>query len=291
MGPWRSLRVWCWPAGGPRGWERPRRHWNGTGRRCCTGRSASSPARPVGPVVVVRASGQELPDLPKGTLVVDDPRRGQGPGAGDRGRARRPRGAGRDRLRQLHRHAVPAPGLHPAGAPRPRRAGRAERTWRCRSRAATRSRWPPPTASASRRPPSAWSRRTGCAPRSCSSECAVARLDDAALKADPLIGALDPDLDSVLNVNTPDDYQEARARPAPEVTVQLFGALATGRRPAGARGPSAPPPWHAAADAVRPDVRPARHRGAERRPDHPRRRRLPLAAGDTVFFMSADAGG
>ena len=45
---WRFLRVWCWPAGGPRGWERPRRHWNGTGPRCCTGRSASWRARPLG---------------------------------------------------------------------------------------------------------------------------------------------------------------------------------------------------------------------------------------------------
>jgi molybdopterin-guanine dinucleotide biosynthesis protein A len=74
------------------------------------------------------------------------------------------------------------------------------------------------------------------------SECATVRLDDAALKADPLIGALDPDLDSVVNINTPGDYQEARARPAPEVTVQLFGALATGDSPR-ARCPSAPPPW------------------------------------------------
>ena len=32
-----------------------------------------------GPVVVVRASGQELPDLPRGTQVVDDPRQGKGP--------------------------------------------------------------------------------------------------------------------------------------------------------------------------------------------------------------------
>jgi molybdopterin-guanine dinucleotide biosynthesis protein A len=32
-----------------------------------------------GPVVVVRASGQDLPDLPSGTVVVDDPREGKGP--------------------------------------------------------------------------------------------------------------------------------------------------------------------------------------------------------------------
>ena len=32
-----------------------------------------------GPVVVVRATGQDLPELPEGTLVVDDPREGKGP--------------------------------------------------------------------------------------------------------------------------------------------------------------------------------------------------------------------
>src|SRR5437588_6394773 len=32
-----------------------------------------------GPVVVVRASGQHLPGLPAGTLVVDDPQDGKGP--------------------------------------------------------------------------------------------------------------------------------------------------------------------------------------------------------------------
>ena len=32
-----------------------------------------------GPVVVVRAAGQELPDLPDGTTVVEDPRPGKGP--------------------------------------------------------------------------------------------------------------------------------------------------------------------------------------------------------------------
>src|ERR1700756_5992850 len=35
-----------------------------------------------GPVVVVRAHGQDLPTLPKGTLVADDPREGKGPGQG-----------------------------------------------------------------------------------------------------------------------------------------------------------------------------------------------------------------
>src|SRR5580704_2278815 len=64
-------------------------------------------------------------------------------------------------------------------------------------------------------------------------ECRVETLDDAALKRDPVLAALDPDLDSVLNVNTPADYAAARARPGPEVTVQLFGTLAKGNSSGG----------------------------------------------------------
>jgi molybdopterin-guanine dinucleotide biosynthesis protein A len=63
-------------------------------------------------------------------------------------------------------------------------------------------------------------------------ECAVTRLDDARLRQDALLAAVDPDLDSILNVNQPADYLAARARPAPEVVVRLSGALAgTGRAP------------------------------------------------------------
>ena len=72
-------RELCWPAASPPGWARPRRRWSGTGLRCCAGRPGSWPARRTGPVVVVRAPGQDLPDLPKGTVVVEDPREGKGP--------------------------------------------------------------------------------------------------------------------------------------------------------------------------------------------------------------------
>ena len=70
-----------------------------------------------GPVVVVRAPGQDLPDLPRGTLVVEDPREGKGPSRGSPP-ARRPGRPGRGRLHQLHRPAVPASGVCPAGAAR-----------------------------------------------------------------------------------------------------------------------------------------------------------------------------
>ena len=36
----------------------------------------------------------------------------------------------------------------------------------------------------------------------------MSRLDEAALKDDPVLAALDPGLDSVVNVNEPDDYRD-----------------------------------------------------------------------------------
>jgi molybdenum cofactor guanylyltransferase len=50
--------------------------------------------------------------------------------------------------------------------------------------------------------------------------CATLRVDDAALLADPALATADPALESVVNVNTPDEYQAARQRLAPQVTVQ-----------------------------------------------------------------------
>ena len=55
-------------------------------------------------------------------------------------------------------------------------------------------------------------------------QCRVVRLDDAALRADPVVAALDPELDSVVNVNEPAEYEQARDARRPEVTVQCFGA-------------------------------------------------------------------
>jgi hypothetical protein len=54
--------------------------------------------------------------------------------------------------------------------------------------------------------------------------CRVRRLDAGALLEDPVLAALDPHLDSVLNLNEPAEYEAARARPAPEVTVRVVGA-------------------------------------------------------------------
>ena len=117
----------------------------------------------------------------------------------------------------------------------------------------------------------------------------VASLDDDTLRQDRVLAALDPDLDSVLNVNTPADYQQARARPAPEVTIQLFGTLARGDS---ARGPRAVRAATVDAAARAAGLTFDRHVTAALNGDQiTRDGTAPLATGDVVFFLSADAGG
>lgn len=236
-----------------------------------------------GPVVVVRAPGQELPALPPDTEVVDDPREGQGPVQGI--------AAG---LAALTGEADVAfisstdmPFLHPAFVRRVVRA------------AADGADVGLPVARGFRQPLAA-SYRTALAPAAerlvaegrlkpafLFEECSVAVLDEAALRADPVLAALDPELDSVLNVNEPADYQSARTRPAPEVTVQRFGVLANGRR-----GPEQVRAATLAEAAAAASVNLGRHVTAALNGDRiTREGQTPLAAGDTVFFLSADAGG
>ena len=100
-----------------------------------------------------------------------------------------------------------------------------------------------------------------------------------------MLAALDPDLDSVMNVNEPADYQAARARPAPEVTVQRFGTLADGHR-----GPHPVRAATVAGAAAATGLALDRHVVAALNGDQiTRDGEMPLAAGDTVFFMAADA--
>jgi molybdopterin-guanine dinucleotide biosynthesis protein A len=274
-----------------------------------------------GPVVVVRAPGQPLPSLPDDVIVVEDPREGKGPVQGI--------AAGLAALEGIADLAFVSstdmPFLHPAFVRRVLRAlaaGTAPDAAHpdiAHPEAALPDVAPPdvappdvappdvalPVARGYKQPVAAGYRvaLAGLAERLVKedrlrpaflfSECAVAQLDDAALLADPVLAALDPDLDSVLNVNTPDDYAAARARPAPEITVQLFGTVA--RSAAKAGGTSGPHVVRAAtvqgaADAV--GLTFDRHVTAALNGDQiTRDPRLPLAAGDTLFFLSADAGG
>jgi molybdenum cofactor guanylyltransferase len=223
-----------------------------------------------GPVVVVRAAGQELPPVPPGTAVVDDPREGQGPVQGI--------AAG---LTALAGEADVAfvsstdlPFLHPAFVRRVLRA--------VESNGADAS------------------YRTGLAPAAerlvaegrlkpafLFEQCQVTMLDESALRSDPVLAALDPDLESVVNVNEPAEYESARARPSPEVTVQRLGVLADGHR-----GPRAVRAATVAEAAEAAGVTLGRHVVAALNGDQiTRDGQSPLAVGDTVFFLSADAGG
>jgi molybdenum cofactor guanylyltransferase len=243
-----------------------------------------------GPVVVVRAAGQELPDLPKGTQVVDDPRQGKGPVQGIAAGLAALEG----RAEAAFISSTDLPFLHPAFIRRVLRVMELEDDARADVALPVARGYPQPLAAAYRVSLAATAERLvkedRLRPAFLFSECAVARLDDAVLTADPLIGALDPDLDSVVNINTPDDYLQAHARPAPEVTVQLFGVLA--KKGGGTRGPQSvrAATVDAAASAVRLTF--DRHVTAALNGDQiTRDGATPLVTGDTVYFMSADAGG
>lgn len=118
--------------------------------------------------------------------------------------------------------------------------------------------------------------------------CRTLRLDDAALLDDPTLAAADPALDSVVNVNSPDDYRAARHQPAPQVTVQRCGALAGD----GHRGPRTVRAATLSGAAAAVGVPLDRHVVAALNGDQiSRDGAVPLASGDTVAFRSADAGG
>lgn len=237
-----------------------------------------------GPVVVVHAPGQELPDLPESVRLVADPVEGRGPLQGI--------GAGltavADRAAVAFVCSTDLPFLHPAFVRRVLAALHEDVDVVL------------PHARGHRQPLAA-AYRTALAPRIAAlldagkrkpamlfDECTVRVLDDAALLADPTLAAADPELDSVVNVNTPEEYRAARARPAPEVVVQRYGALALhgGHQPRTVR--SATLGAAAAAAGVTLD----RHVVAALDGDQVTRDpETPLVTGDTVAFLTADAGG
>lgn len=173
-----------------------------------------------GPVVVVASPGQVLPDLPDGVEVVADPVEGLGPLQGIA--AGLPAVAGRAPVAFVC--STDMPFLHPAFVRRVLREldePGAEIAL--------------PVARGFRQPLAAGYRtalsgligelvgKGRLRPGMLFEQCAVARLDDAALLADPDVARLDPALDSVVNVNDPDDYAAARARPPAEIVVVRAG--------------------------------------------------------------------
>jgi molybdenum cofactor guanylyltransferase len=237
-----------------------------------------------GPVVVVRAAGQPLPALPPDVEVVDDPRPGVGPLQGiAAGLAAL---AGRADVAFVS--ATDLPFLHPAFAARVLRAIGEEHADVALPVARG---YPQPLAAAYRTALAPLVEELIMAERQrpafLFAECAVVRLDEPALRADPALAAADPALDSVVNVNEPGDYQKARAAPAPAVTIELAGSLAGGQH-----GPRPARAATVAGAAAAVGLTLDRHVLAALNGDQlTRDGETPLAAGDAVLFMTADAGG
>lgn len=249
-----------------------------------------------GPVIVVRAPGQQLPDLDPRVLVRDDPEEGWGP---MQGLAVGLSAAAEQGAEVAFVCSTDLPFLHAAFV-----------------RAVLRGFDSPvggddPVDQLSPdvvlpfvrgyRQPMAGGYRTDLVPRiekllearrlrpaHLFEECVVRQLDDERLLADASLARLDPELESVVNVNEPDDYRAARSRPAPEVVVERYGVLAT----KGERGPRRVRASNLASAAEQVGLALDGHvlaaiNGDQIRGDGS----LPLLAGDTVSFISADAGG
>ncbi len=239
-----------------------------------------------GPLLVVRAAGQPLPQLPAQVDIIEDPERGLGPLQGVAAGLAALAG----RAQTAFVCSTDLPFLHPAFVRRvlsvltddldvvlPVARG-----------------YPQPLAAAYRvslaplvtELVAAGDRRPAFLFRH--ERCRTLRIDDAALLEDPVLAAADPLLDSLVNVNSPDDYRAARSQPAPQVTVQRYGAMAGN----GHRGPRTvrAATLSGAAEAVGLIL--DRHVIAALNGDQiSRDGDVPLASGDTVAFLSADAGG
>jgi molybdenum cofactor guanylyltransferase len=239
-----------------------------------------------GPVVVVRAPGQQLPELPDGVELVDDAREGRGPLQGLAAGL----GAVRDRAAAAYASSTDVPLLHPRFIHRVLAALDDDVDVVL------------PEVGGFRHPLAALYRtelvdvverliaEDQMRPAFLFEACRVRRLDGDAFLADPVLATLDPDLDSVLNLNEPSDYEAARARPGPEVTVRVFGALrrlsTVGREPALVS--AATVGEAAAATGLSFDGHVVSALNGDQITRDPQ---APLVAGDSVSFLSADAGG
>ena len=240
-----------------------------------------------GQVLVVRAPGQALPALPNSVEVLDDPSEGLGPLQGIAvGLA-----ALEDRADVAFVCGTDVPFLHPEFVRRVVRAC-AESDPPCDVVLPIARGHAQPLAAAYRPALAVLAAKLVAAdrlrPAFLFDECSVLRLDDDALLSDARLRAADPRLDSVINLNGPDDYAAAHERPAPQITVECFGVLAThhGR---GTRSFRAATVARAAEAAGVPWDR---HVLAAVNGDQTGRDGdLALVPGDTVAFLSAAAGG
>ncbi|MGH2780277.1 MAG: NTP transferase domain-containing protein [Thermoleophilaceae bacterium] len=239
-----------------------------------------------GPVVVVRAPGQQLPALPPGAAIATDAREGRGP---LQGLAAGLEAVG-DGAERAYVSSTDVPLLHPAFVRRVLRVAELEGADVAL-----------PVAHGFRHPLAAAYRTAllptverliaedRMKPAFLFEEAQVHQLDEDELLRDRELAEADPELLSLSNLNDPDDYDRARSRSAPAVTVRCFGALARNG------GGHEPVPVHAAtlaAAAAATGVALDRHVVAALNGDQiSRNPEYPLAAGDAVAFLAADAGG
>jgi molybdopterin-guanine dinucleotide biosynthesis protein A len=237
-----------------------------------------------GPVVVVRAPGQALPGIDASVEVVSDAREGRGP---LQGLAAGLEAVG-ERVEVVYVSSTDVPLLHPAFMRRVIGAFTPDIDVVL------------PEVRGHRQPLSAGYRTSllpevealiaadKLKPALLFEHCRVLRLDDARMLSDRALAAVDPALASVSNVNDPSDYAQAHALPAPEIEVRRFGTLAVNSAPRVQRVPA----WSLGelADAI--GLALDDHVVAALNGDQiTRDRELPLAAGDEVGFIVADAGG
>jgi molybdopterin-guanine dinucleotide biosynthesis protein A len=239
-----------------------------------------------GPVVVVRAPGQDLPELPPGVRVVEDAAEGRGP---LQGLAAGLAAAASGGAELAYVSSTDVPLLHPAFVRAVVRAAMSDDVDVAL-----------PLVHGYRHPLAAAYRTSlvdaveeliaadRMRPAFLFERARVRELAEEELLRDRDLSAADAELLSVLNLNEPDDYERARARAAPSVTVRRFGTLATnlGREPIAIRAATL------AAAATAAGVELNNHVVAAVNGDQiTRDPELPLAGGDEVAFLAADAGG
>jgi molybdopterin-guanine dinucleotide biosynthesis protein A len=237
-----------------------------------------------GPVIVVRAPGQQLPELAPEVEVVDDAAEGRGPLQGLAGGLR----AIGDRASVAYVSSTDVALLHPAFVRRIVGAlGEDEDVVL-------------PEVGGRRQPLAAAYRTSvlGIVEELIAEDrlkvaflldrCRVLALGEPELLEDPVLARRDPRLSSVSNLNEPVDYRVARALPPPEVEVERFGTLApeSGPRRGTVRA------YTLGAAAVALGLMLDEHvvvalNGVQISRDP----QLPLVAGDALAFRAAEADG
>jgi molybdopterin-guanine dinucleotide biosynthesis protein A len=224
-----------------------------------------------GPVVVVCAAGQQLPALPTTVELAQDARDGRGPFEGlAAGLA-----AIGDRADVVYLTSVDAPFLHPAFVRRVLALLRSDDDIALPNvdgftqplAAAYGTTVATPLAELLAADPSPGS-------RGLLHLCRVRELTSSELLADEDVSAHDPELRSLWNLNEPSDYEAARRRPAPSVTVRIDD-----RTPRTYEAAT----LAAAAEAAGCELTAFRATVAGRAASHPEE---PLAAGDLVVLST-----